>query len=70
MRNEIRSNKKILLSIWLFLLCIVKGEWLLAQKPEMYYGDLDIPTRPYAKDPYVIFSRKILDVIFGARRAI
>ena len=70
MRNEIRLSKKIRLNFLFFLLFIVKGEWLLAQKPEMYYGDLDIPTRPYAKDPYVIFSRKILDVIFGARRAI
>ena len=55
MRKEIRLNRKIRLNILLFLLLMVKGEMLFAQKSEMHYGDLDIPTRPYAKDPYVIY---------------
>jgi predicted GH43/DUF377 family glycosyl hydrolase len=30
---------------------------LIAQKPAMHYGDSDVPDRPFAKDPYVIFFK-------------
>jgi len=37
------------------LILLANNTPLFAQTPEMYYGDLDVPSRPYAKDPYVIF---------------
>ncbi len=55
MRNHIRVYKAALLYFLIFFLSLMMGDSLLAQKPTMYYGDLDIPNRPYAKDPYVIF---------------
>jgi beta-1,2-mannobiose phosphorylase / 1,2-beta-oligomannan phosphorylase len=38
----------------LFILLIATTP-LLAQQPAMYYGDMFVTNRPYAKDPYVIF---------------
>jgi beta-1,2-mannobiose phosphorylase / 1,2-beta-oligomannan phosphorylase len=55
MPNAMRLKQKTRLILLFLLLCMMKEERLFAQKPQMYYGDLDIPARPYAKDPYVIF---------------
>jgi len=54
-KNEIRLSKQLVLRLVLSLLLMSTVTELLAQKPAMYYGDLSIPARPYAKDPYVIF---------------
>jgi hypothetical protein len=52
MINKALFNKKLLQYLFFFILNSVVT---FAQNPEMFYGDLDVPSRPYAKDPYVIF---------------
>ncbi len=52
MKNKALFYKKLLLYLLFFILNSVVT---FAQNPEMFYGDLDITSRPYAKDPYVIF---------------
>jgi hypothetical protein len=36
---------------------------IVAQKPEMYYGDSEIENRPFSKDPYVIFLTENISCI-------
>jgi predicted GH43/DUF377 family glycosyl hydrolase len=50
-----RGKVKYSIALFLFLLAAGAGQSVFAQQPSMYYGDLDVPNRPYAKDPYVIF---------------
>ena len=52
MKNKALFYKKLLLYLLFFILNSVVT---FAQNPEMFFGDLDITSRPYAKDPYVIF---------------
>jgi beta-1,2-mannobiose phosphorylase / 1,2-beta-oligomannan phosphorylase len=47
------SNYKSLLVISVLLFSTPVS----AQIPTMYYGDKDVPDRPFAKDPYVIFFK-------------
>jgi beta-1,2-mannobiose phosphorylase / 1,2-beta-oligomannan phosphorylase len=47
--------RKILQKILFFILLWLHMPLLQAQRPAMYYGDLEVANRPFAKDPYVIF---------------
>ncbi|NID12923.1 family 43 glycosylhydrolase [Fibrivirga algicola] len=54
-KTERRTSKLVILRLALFLLLVSMTTTGWAQQPAMYYGDTDVPARPYAKDPYVVF---------------
>lgn len=53
-----KGHVKCSIQIFLFLLVMGSIPSLFAQQPAMYYGDVEIATRPFAKDPFVIFFRE------------